>query len=68
MFTNFNEAERAVHYPKDRRLIIGLKPYVFVIAGIALLATIGVAWIQYLVFGLPEDPSSALTEIGRAHV
>ncbi|MEO8233617.1 MAG: molybdopterin-dependent oxidoreductase [Ignavibacteriota bacterium] len=60
MFTHFNEKEKSVHYPQDRRLFVGLKPYVFIIIGIAFLATIGVAWIQYLFFGLPEDPSLAL--------
>ncbi len=60
MFTHFNQAERAVHFPEDRRLIIGLKPRVFIIIGIALLATVGVAWVQFLIFGLPRDPSEAL--------
>lgn len=60
MFTHFNKSEKAVHYPEDRKLFIGLKPYVFVVIGIAFLATVGVAWVQYLVFGLPKDPSSAL--------
>lgn len=59
MFTHFSQAERAVHYPQDRKLFIQLKPIVFVIIGIALLATVGIAWVQYLVFGLPKDPSEA---------
>jgi DMSO/TMAO reductase YedYZ molybdopterin-dependent catalytic subunit/thiosulfate reductase cytochrome b subunit len=60
MFTNFNEAERKLRYPDDRRFFIGIKPPVFVIFLIILLATAGLAWFQYLVFGLPPDPSLSL--------
>lgn len=56
MFTNFNAAEYAVRYPADRRLIINLKPVIWAIILVCLLATFGVAWIQYLWFGLPNDP------------
>jgi thiosulfate reductase cytochrome b subunit len=59
MFTHFNQAEKAVHFPEDRKLFIGLKPFIFVIIGIALLATVGLAWLQFLIFGLPSDPSEA---------
>lgn len=60
MFTHFDENEKLVHYPQDRKLFIGLKPYVFVIIGITFLATMGVAWVQYLFYGLPQDPSLAV--------
>ncbi len=60
MFTSFSTAERAVRYPEDRRMFIGMKPYMLVILFALLLATVGVAWLQYLVFGLPSDPSSAV--------
>jgi len=63
MFTNFDDLERSVHQPEDRRLFIGLKPYVFILLGVLFLATIGGAWIQYLVFGLPNDPSAALPPV-----
>lgn len=68
MFTHFDESEKLVHYPKDRRLFIRLKPFVFVVLGITFLATIGAAWIQYLFFGLPEDPSLALLNTAEASV
>ncbi len=61
MFTHFTQAERAVHYPEERKLFIQLKPIVFVILGIVLLATVGAAWAQYLISGLPADPSAALS-------
>ena len=60
MFTNFNEAERKIRYPDDRRFFVGVKPSVFVAFFIILLATVGLAWFQYIVFGLPPDPSLSL--------
>ena len=57
MFTNFNEAERAIRFPPDRRMFIGINPYVLVIIAVFLFLTVGLAWLQYLVFGLPPDPS-----------
>lgn len=57
MFTNFNEKEKLVHFPEDRRMFIKLKPSVFYATGFFLIFTLGAAWTQYLYFGLPEDPS-----------
>lgn len=57
MFTNFSEAERKIHFPQDRRFYVGMKPYVFVVLFVLLLATVGVAWFEYLLYGLPKDPS-----------
>lgn len=68
MFTNFDENERAVHFPDDRRLYIGLKPSSIFIIIILFLATVGVAWIQYLVTGLPADPSLSLPPTSEAAV
>ncbi len=61
MFTHFDDKEKAVLYPPDRKLFVGLKPNVYIIIGILFLATVGVAWLQYLFYGLPADPSLALT-------
>jgi DMSO/TMAO reductase YedYZ molybdopterin-dependent catalytic subunit/thiosulfate reductase cytochrome b subunit len=63
MFTNFNEAELAVRFPQDRRMFIGINPYALAILFIILLATVGLAWFQFLVFGLPSDPSLILPAI-----
>jgi len=57
MFPTFNEAEKAVHYPADRRMFVGLQKRVYIIIGILLAVTVGVAWLQYLIAGLPPDPS-----------
>ncbi|KIA86018.1 molybdopterin-dependent oxidoreductase [Kaistella jeonii] len=59
MIPNFTQAEKAVHYPEDRRAYLGLKPYMKIILLILLVGTVGAAWIQYLVFGLPIDPSKS---------
>ncbi|MDT3695391.1 MAG: molybdopterin-dependent oxidoreductase [Ignavibacterium sp.] len=68
MFTHFDEREKLVHYPEDRSLFVNLKPFVFVLLGIVFLATVGVAWIQYLFFGLPTDPSLALLNTAEVSV
>jgi DMSO/TMAO reductase YedYZ molybdopterin-dependent catalytic subunit/thiosulfate reductase cytochrome b subunit len=44
-------------------MFIGIKPYMLVIFFTLLLATVGVAWLQYLFFGLPPDPSIAIVGI-----
>jgi DMSO/TMAO reductase YedYZ molybdopterin-dependent catalytic subunit/thiosulfate reductase cytochrome b subunit len=38
----------------------------FYIAGVLLLITVGIAWLQYLVWGLPADPSASLPAITAA--
>lgn len=63
MFTNFNAAERKVHFPDDRRMFIGVKLPVYCVTGLLLLATVGAAWLQYLCLGLPKDPSLAFVSI-----
>ena len=66
MFISFTTAERAVRYPDDRRTFIGMKPYMLVILFALLLAPVGAAWLQFLLFGLPPDPSSAIVGITTA--
>jgi methionine sulfoxide reductase catalytic subunit len=65
MFTNFTKAQREVHYPEDRRSFVGVKRYIVVICILLLLFTVGLAWLQFLVFGLPADPSSALPAVAE---
>ncbi len=68
LFTHFNDHERAVHFPDDRRLIVRLKHSSIFIIIILFLATVGIAWIQFLVSGLPADPSLSLPPISEATV
>jgi sulfoxide reductase catalytic subunit YedY len=61
MFTHFTKEEKSVHYPTDRQAFIGIKPYMIVIFGVIILGLIGAAWIQYLISGLPADPSLSVS-------
>lgn len=68
MFTHFTPAEKSVHYPQDRQFFVGLKPNVALLSGAGLAGITGIAWIQFLVFGLPPDPSLALPPVTEAAV
>jgi sulfoxide reductase catalytic subunit YedY len=57
MFTHFTKAEKAIHYPEDRRVVIAIKPYMLIIFGIIIFGLIAGAWLQYLLIGLPVNPS-----------
>ena len=57
MFTHFTKEERAIHYPEDRRVVIAIKPYMLIIFGIVIFGLIAGAWLQYLLIGLPINPS-----------
>ena len=63
MIPHFTPAEKAMHYPEDRRFFVRLKPYMLFIIGMVLLGSIIIAWIQYLFFGLPPDPSLAFSPV-----
>ncbi len=63
MVPHFTEAEKAVHYPSDRRAYLGMKPYIKIILLALFLGTFGMAWLQFLLFGLPADPSLAFATL-----
>ncbi|HEY5462979.1 MAG TPA: molybdopterin-dependent oxidoreductase [Hanamia sp.] len=63
MIPHFTPAEKAMHYPEDRRFFVRLKPYMLFIIGMVLLGSIIIAWIQYLFFGLPPDPSLSFSPV-----
>jgi len=56
MFTRFTAAEREVKLPADRRAFIGLKPYVWLTLGALIVGTVGLAWLQVAIIGLPRNP------------
>lgn len=62
MFTHFNRIEREIHFPDDRRLFIKLKPAVLLWFGCILLLIVGLAWMQYVLFGLPATPIYSANE------
>ena len=57
MIPNFTEAERAVHYPSERKFFVGLKPYMIGSIILLIIGTVGMAWLQYLLVGLPAVPA-----------
>ena len=59
MIPHFTKAEKEVHYPEDRRFFLGIKPYMKIILLAFSIGLVGAAWLQYLLFGLPSDPSLA---------
>src|SRR4051794_16733497 len=58
MIAKLNDAQKSVHYPKDRRMFLGIKPYMLLMICFIVFGLIGAAWIQYLLKGLPPDPVS----------
>lgn len=63
MIGHLSKAEQAVLYPKDRKLTMVIKPYMWIIFGAIILVPTGAAWIEYLFYGLPPDPSAALVSL-----
>ena len=59
MISHLSKEEQAVLYPEDRRLVMVIKPYMWIIFGAVILIPVGAAWFQYLFYGLPADPSSS---------
>lgn len=53
MLTNLNEAEKAVHYPADRRAYLYVRPYMLIIFVSLVIIPVAAAWTYYLVKGLP---------------
>jgi methionine sulfoxide reductase catalytic subunit len=66
MFTNFTNEEKAIHYPADRSAHIAVKPYMLVIFAIIVLGPIGIAWLQYLLIGLPVEPTPSIAVLTLA--
>jgi len=58
MIPHFTEAEKAVHYPADRRAYLGMGKYTKMILLVLFIGIVGAAWLQFLVFGLPATPSA----------
>jgi hypothetical protein len=61
----FSEAHRAVHFPPDRRFRIHIRPKEALVIMLVVVIPIALAWIQFLVFGLPSvsvSPPRALPD------
>ncbi|MGE5315190.1 MAG: molybdopterin-dependent oxidoreductase [Acidobacteriota bacterium] len=51
----FSAAHRAVHYPEDRRHYVWIHPAALAALAVVLLLPVVIAWIQYLIAGLPPE-------------
>jgi sulfoxide reductase catalytic subunit YedY len=55
---SFDAAHEAVHYPKDRRFRIWIRPSIPIWIGVVVLSAIASFWIELAMIGLPEIPRS----------
>jgi len=60
MYTHFNDIEKSVHLPDDRRFVFRLNPKALIVLVAFISSFLAAAWLQYLIFGLPDDPSASL--------
>ena len=63
---SFDAAHRAVHYPKDRRFRIWIRPSVLAILIVLCLIPLVWAWIQGAVYGLPYIAPNTASAQGLA--
>lgn len=66
MIRRKSKSELEMLCPKDRKLVMVIKPYMWIIFGTIILIPIGAAWFQYLMYGLPTDPSATLPHLTPA--
>ena len=52
----FDSAHRAVHYPKDRRFRIWIRPNLLLGIAVVAVSAILAAWIEFALVGLPSVP------------
>ena len=50
---SFDAAHAAVHYPKDRRFRIWVRPSILIGIAVAVVSVILASWIEFAVAGLP---------------
>src|SRR5699024_6637540 len=58
IISHLPKKERTFYFPRDRRLTFVMKPAAWVVLAILLLGPVAIAWIQFLMFGQPVDPST----------
>ena len=63
MALHFTAAERAVHYPDDRRIVLGIAPKVWFGLALVMVAIAGAAWAQFLISGLPEIKTGRAVDV-----
>jgi len=53
---SFDAAHEAVHYPKDRRFLIWVRPSILIGIVVVIASAIAAAWIELTIAGLPHVP------------
>lgn len=67
---SFDPAHKAVYYPADRRFRIWIRPSLLVAAAVLILLPVLLAWLQWLLIGLPyipPDPKVYPNIVGQPH-
>jgi len=60
----FDKLHKALHFPDDRRFVVVLKRRYLVWLIVAIAVPILLAWLQTMVFGVPDSPAPATTHDG----
>jgi DMSO/TMAO reductase YedYZ molybdopterin-dependent catalytic subunit/thiosulfate reductase cytochrome b subunit len=63
MSVHFTKEEKSIHHPEDSRMFIAIKPYMLIAFAIIIFLPVVAAWLQYLIIGLPADPSFKLSSL-----
>jgi methionine sulfoxide reductase catalytic subunit len=58
---SFDAAHQAVHYPKDRRFRVWIRPSILIAIAAIIFSAAAAAWIQFALAGLPNIPPVAQT-------
>ena len=58
----FDHAHRSIHIPEDRSLHVWMSRSTIALICIVVAIPILLAWLQYLIFGLPPEPSEYLVD------
>ena len=56
---HFDAEHAAVHYPKDRRFRIWVRPSILIGIAVVVLTVVLASWIEFAAFGLPPVPAFA---------
>jgi sulfoxide reductase catalytic subunit YedY len=61
---SFDAAHKAVHYPEDRRFRIWINARTLLVIVSLVLAPLVLAWMQHMIFGLPQIAASSASAEG----
>jgi len=53
---SFDVEHQGVHYPKDRRFRIWIRPSILIWIGVTILSAVAASWTEFAIAGLPHIP------------